>query len=148
MRVLLLFALIFSRAGASAQSATDSLLAVYANNLPGTWLRENTVIDGRGNATDTSIKTLDTLVFSRDGTYRFRTGANTDKHWTGVLESGHWFLEAQKKSGSEVNIVVHLNPLTSNIPLPLQDYVFTIVDVNAVTFSYYYYNRLCVYRRE
>lgn len=125
----------------------DSLLTNDATRIPGVWVAEYRVVAG-GNRGDTMVPTYDTLRFFSDGTYSFSKGANSSMHWAGYIESGNWFLEGKSASGKNGSVALHLNPTRSNIPLPLTDYRFEIVEATDITFTYYYYDKLWVFRRE
>ncbi|MDQ3108517.1 MAG: hypothetical protein M3R17_01360 [Bacteroidota bacterium] len=132
-----------------AQNDSDSLLKRYSDQLIGTWVRQNNVIDGRVNEKDTTIKTYDTLMFFANKTYFFRQGANLDKNWIGSIDKGNWFLQTEFKPIEEYDIktVLRLKPNYSNIPLPLTNYSYSIINITATEFTFYYYKRVCRYQR-
>ncbi len=125
------------------QSAIDSLKKNYEEKLTGFWVRQNEFIDGRGAQKDTIVYSYDTLRFSLNLNYYHCQGANTDRKWTGVIDSGTCEIYSSNDSTFNINFYQKY----SNLPLPLTNYTYFVTELNETELHFIYYNRTFIYRR-
>ena len=129
-----------------AQSSTDDITNYYSEKLLGTWVRQNEVIDGRGTLPDTTVFSYDTLKFSIKNNYYNCQGANAERKWLGVIDTGMWNLN-QKSSLKDTVVNINFHQKYSNLPLPLTSYTYIIIKLTETELIFFYYDRSFVYRK-